>query len=205
MTDEMNFRICYENPREPVPQPELYEGYDLESAFYDYLPSGARATIAMDGYALEMTGLKFVDLVRSCLPLVEDLTKLPADASEELRASIPDLPEDAKAYYWLFGDFILWLPVIVFAIKGSEVRIYTRTRAETEGNPWIVWSERDRAETVLVSHAALVEELLTFLSTYLDDLVGAFPFLARDEKYQEYRSRIAEGRTRAACASKSGS
>jgi hypothetical protein len=191
VTEPAGFRIVYENPRAPVAAPEPYEGYDVESAFYDHLPSGARATIAIDGYALELTGVKLVDLVRQSLPLAEKLSTLPADSSGELRQDIPDLPPDAKAYMLMFADFMFSFPYIVFARQGAVTRIYTRTASEEQPSRLVVLPERDRADPVVVPTQAVIDEIRSFLTRYLDDVVAAFPFIAADEKYRSYRERIA--------------
>jgi hypothetical protein len=189
--ERMGFKINYENPHNPVPAPETYEGYDLESAFYDYAPSGARATIAINGYELEMTELKLVSLVRASLPLAESLSTLPSDDWPQLRKCLPHLPQEVKIYHLIFPDFILWLPVIVFASDGETIRIYTRTWAEGTEGKLIVWEERDRAEPVEVPHRAVINEIRSFLVRYLDDLTTAYPFIRADEKYEEYQERIA--------------
>lgn len=188
--NKVDFRIFYKNPKKPVPQPELFEGYNLESALDDYLPCGAEARISIGSYVLEMTGIKFLDLVHSCLPLAEQLFKLSDNESNEIRESIPGLSPEVKIYYWLFGDFILWLPIIVFATDGMTVKIYTRTISEADGRSLIILPERDFSGPVAASHSAVAEEILTFLTHFLNDLVDAFPFLARDDKYQTYRNKI---------------
>lgn len=190
MSQESEFRILYDNPRDPVPAPERYEGYDLESAFYDHLPSGVHAQIRIGGYGLEMTDVRFVDLVRSSLTMAEQLATLPADASGQLRTSMSELPPKVKAYYWLFGDFVTWLPVIVFATDGTKVWIYTRTRAEADGGPLITWAERDEAQPVVVDRSAAIGELVAFLSRYVSDLLEAFPFLVDDEMFLRFGARL---------------
>lgn len=184
--------IIYENPKEPVePRTDPYEGYDAESAFYDYLPSGARATIEIDGYRLDLPGMKFVSLVRALLPLAEQLATLPPDSWEQLRPFFPDLTPETRLYHLIIPDFLVWLPVVVFTTDGTTTRIHTRTLAEGgEGLDLIVWEERDRAEPVETTNRAIIEEIRSFLTHYLDDLSAAFPFILDDEIYQEYRLRI---------------
>jgi hypothetical protein len=191
MIERVGFRIVYENPHLPVETPEPFEDYDLRAAMYGYLGAGARAIVAIDGYSLEMTRLKIVDLVRSSMALWTQLHQLPPDSADDIRAALPDLPHDTRIYVWLFPDFMLWLPVIIFATDGTTVRIYTRTHAETEDHPLIVWPERDLAEPVLVLHAAVLEELRVFLTRYLEDLAQAIPFMRDHPEYFEWRARLA--------------
>jgi hypothetical protein len=189
----MSFRIVYINPRTPVPEPERFETYSLKSALYDYRPKGIGAKLEIDGYSLDLRtpDLKFVDLVRNCLPLAEQLNTLPPDHWQNIRKYIPDLPEGFRVYEWLFVDFYAWLPKILFATDGTVVRIYTRTLAETAGNPLIVWEERDRAEPVIVPRREVIEEIRSFLTQYLDDLSSAFTFILEDEMYLDWRKRLA--------------
>ena len=109
------FHINYVSSRASVPKPERYEGYDLESAFYDYMPKGLEATIEIEGYVLPLSDNRLVELVRSCLPLAEQLQKLPPETASPLRKQFPALPTGFKLYSWLFADFMQWIPVIVFA------------------------------------------------------------------------------------------
>lgn len=188
----MGFRIVYTNPRTPVPLPERYEGYDLESALYDYLPTGIGATIELDGYALElrMPARKFIDFVRQSLPLAEKLSTLPPDTGDHDRQLMPELPPGTRVYSWLFADFMYRMPAIIFATDGETAWIFTRTLDESEGHPLIVWEERDRAEPVLMPRTAVIEEIQVFLTRYLDDLVATFPFLREDKMYHDWRRRI---------------
>lgn len=194
----MGFRIVYTNPQTPVPLPERYEGYDLESAFYDYVPAGIGATVELDGYALDlrMPPRMFIGLVRQALPLAEQLSALPPDVADNERRSIPQLPPGTRVYGWLFADFMYLMPAIIFATDGESVWIFTRTVDESEGLPLIVLPERDREEPVLVPRTAVIEEIRAFLTRYLDDLVAAFPFLREDEVYRDWRRRIAALRPR---------
>jgi len=50
------------------------------------------------------------------------------------------------------------------------------------------WGHED---PVIVPRLAVLEELRGFVARYLDDLVEAMPFIADDDKYREYRRRMA--------------
>lgn len=185
------FRILYENPHAPVTVPEPYEGYDVESAFYDYLPSNARAAVALDGYRLELPGVKMVFWVRKSLTVAERLATLDGDPSEDRQRDFPELPPGAKICSILFADFLSWFPVLVFARKGDKAWLYTRTASENAPFSLVVLPERDRAAPIVTTARKVIDEICTFLTAYLDDVAAAFPFIAADEKYQTYRQRIA--------------
>src|SRR5690606_1662399 len=89
---QTSFRIRYENPRLCVPQLDIFEGHDFDTAIYDHLECGANATLAIGSYELNMTGAKFADLLTSSLRMAELLTALPVEASEDFGDSLPDIP-----------------------------------------------------------------------------------------------------------------
>jgi hypothetical protein len=184
------FRINYASSRAPVPKPTRYEGYDLESAFYDYMPKGLGATIEIDGYSLRLSDNKFVEFVRSCLPLAEQLQELPPETAKQLRKYFPALPAEFKIYSWLFADFMQWLPIIVFATDGKMTWLYTRTLDESKGHPLVVLPGRDRVEPVKVPRSAVLKEIRSFLTRYLEDLSSALPFIRSDAIYKNYQARI---------------
>jgi hypothetical protein len=190
MTRRIGFRIRYQNSHLPVPAPETYEGYDVVSAFYDYLPAGARATISIDEYALDLTGLLFVNWVRESLPLAEQIRSDGADQSDYLRKFLPNLPPDARIYFWIAADIAMHAPILVFAVDGDSVLIYTRTDANVSG-PLLIVSGQDREEPTVVPRALVIEEIRSCLTKYLDDLAIALPFLREDELYRQYRARLA--------------
>jgi hypothetical protein len=183
------FQILYECPRFPVPEKERYETWDVESAFYDYLPAAARATLKIGAYTLELDRLMFVDWVRHSLPLAERIAGLLPDPNEALRSYFPDAPPSAKLFSWTAADAMIHLPVIVFAVDGDRVSIYTRTHSESSA--LIVMENRDLKDPVVAPRGVIVKEIVSTLTRYLDDLAAAFPFLDADEKYREYRDRIA--------------
>lgn len=187
---QTSFRIRYENPRLCVPQLDIFEGHDFDTAIYDHLECGANATLAIGSYELNMTGAKFADLLTSSLRMAELLTALPVEASEDFGDSLPDIPPQMKVYAWLFPHFMLWLPVIIFATNGKDARIYTRTMSEVRDGPRFIMKESDREAPTIVPLAAVIEELRKFVVGYLDDIVEAMPSIVNDEKYQEYRRRI---------------
>ena len=190
MANRNGFRIRYQNPHLPVPAPETYEGYDVVSAFYDHLPAGAHATISIDGYALDLTGLLFVTWVRQCLSLAEQICFGGADQSDYLRKFLPDLPPNARAYFWIAADIAIDSPILVFAVDGETVLIYTRTDANVSG-PQLILSDRDKEEPTRVPRPLFIKEIRSFLTKYLGDVVAAFPFLRKDELYRQYRARLA--------------
>ena len=73
------------------------------------------------------------------------------------------MPADARLHSWLFGSYLLELPVLVFAIDGPVTRVFTRSRAERDGWPLVVLDGRDRAEPMEVPTAELIAELERFL------------------------------------------
>ncbi len=188
---QAKFQIIYENPRRPVPQPEMYEDYDLHSAVYDYMPAGAHATICINGYELDLTGLRLITLVLDGLPLVEEIATLPPDSAESLRPFLPVLPPEARIYSWMLADYMIQAPILIFAVEPEVTRIYTRTVADVPGLELTLLSGRDLELPVVVQRRGVIEEFHAFFTRYLDDLSTAFPFLHEDEKYKEYRRRIA--------------
>ncbi|ATB29733.1 hypothetical protein [Melittangium boletus] len=185
------FRINYTNPRTSIPTPEKYEGYDLESAFYDYKPKGLTVTLEIDGYSLPMSSSRFIEFVLACLPLAEQLRDLPPETPHQLRKHFPEVPSDFKFYSWMFVDFMQWFPIIIFATDRSMTWIYTRTQDESKEHPLIVLPERDREKPVKVPRNLVIKEICVFLTRYLDDLSSAIPFIHSDTLYKKYRARIA--------------
>ena len=189
--DSAPFQILYECAKLPVPEQERYESWDVESAFYDYLPAGARATLKIGAYKLELDRLMFVDWVRSSLPLAERIAGLLEDPKETLRQYFPDARPAVKLFSWTAADAMIHLPIIVFAVDGDRVSIYTRTLSEVPGPELIVKENRDLKDPVVASRGEIIKEIASTLTRYLDDLAAAFPFLDADEKYREYRARVA--------------
>ncbi len=186
------FHIRYENPSLPIPEFEIPEDFEFEDAFAEHLEHGINGTLIVGTDELRFTGVKFMDFFYSTLKLVEQLSSLPDEAPGVVLGSLPELPFAAKIYSWIFGHFVMWLPVIVFATDGAEVRVYTRIWNEDRRGPRLIilpdWGHDD---PVIVPLLAVLEELRGFVVRYLDDLVEAMPFIAGDEKYQEYRRRLA--------------
>lgn len=190
MSGHSGFRIHYQNPRHSVPAADVYEGYDLVSAFYDYLPAAACATIEVGDYVLDMSGLILINWVRECLPLAEQIRSDGADRSDYLRQFLPDLPSGAKAWFWIVADIPISAPILVFAVVGDRVLVYTRTDANVSG-PRLILSDADKEAPTSVLRDAFLAEIRGFLTKYLDDVVAAFRFLETDELYLQYRERIA--------------
>jgi hypothetical protein len=189
----MSFRLHFSNPTPLVPVPELYEDYDLESAFYDYFPDGMRVTLEIDSFTLEQRRHFLVFVVRELLPLAERLQILPTehDFAAEFRQDIPDLPPGCKAYCVQLVDFMDYWPVFIFATSDDDVAIYVR-RTAGRGKPGLVtWDlAGHRAEPVVVARRDVIDEIASFLSHYLDDLSDSFRFILEDEMYQQWRRRI---------------
>jgi hypothetical protein len=185
-----SFVIDYQNARRPVEQPERYEGYDLVSAHYDYLPSGPSATIIIGDYSLDLDGLIFVNWVRESLPLAERLAANAPDDQADLRRFLPGLPQDARVYFWIAADIPFHPPLLLFASLRDQVLIYTRASASV-GGPQLICTEADREDPTTVPLSTVLSEISNLLTQYLDDLVGAFPFIEQDDVYQNQRSRIA--------------
>ncbi|WP_434387245.1 hypothetical protein [Melittangium boletus] len=185
------FHINYTGSRDSVPLPEQYEGYDLESAFYDYKPKGLTVTLEMDGYALPMSSSRFIEFVLACLPLAEQLRNLSPENTHQLRKHFPEVPSHFKFYSWMFVDFMQWFPIIIFATDKSTTWIYTRTQDESKEHPLIVLPERDREQPIKVPRNLVIKEICAFLTRYLDDLSSAIPFIRSDSLYKKYRARIA--------------
>jgi len=184
------FAIRYANPRHPLPAPDRGEEYDLVSAFYDYGPAGASAEIAIGDYRLYLSELKFINWVRQCLLLAEQILSGDLDQSDLLRRSMPDLPARSHAHYWIVADAPAHAPVLVFAVCGDDVLIYTRTAVDEDGLT-LRTDRRDRTEPVIVPRRLVLDEIRAFLTAYLDDMVADLPFLAEDELYRRHRARIA--------------
>jgi hypothetical protein len=193
--DKPGFRILYENDKRAVTEPVRYEDYDIVPAMYDYQPAGPRATIRMDGYALELTDLRFINWARESLPLAERIAGLlDSGSSPELRRFFPDLPTEAKIYHWIVADAMMRAPVLVFAATEADVWIYSRTADDVTGLELIL-SEWNVREPVVTPRRQVIQEIRDFLERYLDDVSDAFPFLRTAEEYPRYRSRIAALRT----------
>ena len=191
MMAAMDFRIEYDGPREALPPPELYDGYDADSAFYDFIDTGVRAMVVLGPTRLELTRVLFVDFLRSILAIGESLLALPAERSEEeLHELLPEVPAAAKIYSWLAADWMMWIPLVIFATDGAAVWIYSRTRSEEEGYPLIVKEGRDRAEPVIAPRPAVAAEIHAFLTRVFDDLAATLPFITSDALYRRYRERI---------------
>lgn len=188
----MSFRILYSNPGAPVAVPEPYEGYDIESAFNDYLPEGLLAVVDADGYGLELRGVGVIELFSGALDVAEHLTAPPGSGSEErTREFIPDIPPTATLVSMTFPSYMYSMPTIIFAADGADVLIYTRTYGETAGYPLVVLAGRDRDAPVHESRAAVVAELRAFLQRYLDDVGAAFPFIREHRSYGDLAGRLA--------------
>ncbi len=189
---QSGFHIHYESPSLPLPEPDIPEDYDFGDAFADHVDCGACATLIIGADELRMTGGKFMDLFDSSVLMAEALRSLPAEEPGGFRDASLNLPSEMKVYSWLFSHFVMWLPVIVFATDGAEVRVYTRIRNEDRRGPRLIilphWGHED---PVIVPRLAVLEELRGFVARYLDDLVEAMPFIADDDKYREYRRRMA--------------
>jgi hypothetical protein len=183
------FSIEYRNPHHPVSKPDIFEGYDVVSAHYDYLASGASATIAIGEYSLELTGLVFVNWIRESLQLAEGIATSAPDYWPPLREMLPALPPGASVHFWIAADIPLHAPLLVFVVDGDRVLIYTRSSASV-GGPILMLLERDREAAYVVPRTAVVTTIAECISKYLDDLVAAFPFLLDDEVYQSQRQRL---------------
>jgi hypothetical protein len=186
----MTLSIRYNNSRAPVPVPDRYSTYDLESAFYDYEPAGISATVQLDGYSLDLEiFLAFVHLVRSSLEILEALLTRPVHPTlRELAAGYQEIPDQCTGTFWIVPEFRYNVPALVFIKHGDMVSIYTRTSTR---DGLKVLPERDLAEPVSVPYRDLVEEITRFMSQYLDDIAAAFPFLGSDDLYHQYRRRVA--------------
>ena len=185
----MDFHIEYAAPAGPVDEPERYEGYDADSALYDFVRGGAEATVMVGPTRLPMRDVNFVDLVRSSLEIGEQLADRAPSTFEEVRARMPELPPDTRIYAWYVVDYVDEIPLVIFAAGAETVRIYTRTYMGTNREVLSV-GERDRSEPVTEPRDAVVTGIHSFLTRVFDDLVAAFPFLADDELYLGYRQRI---------------
>ncbi len=126
---QSGFHIHYESPSLPLPEPDIPEDYDFGDAFADHVDCGACATLIIGADELRMTGGKFMDLFDSSVLMAEALRSLPAEEPGGFRDASLNLPSEMKVYSWLFSHFVMWLPVIVFATDGAEVRVYT-------SSPW---------------------------------------------------------------------
>ena len=184
------FAINYRNAHRNVEEPDRYEGYDVVSAHYDYLPVGPCATIVVGDYTLELDDLIFVNWVRESLPLAERLIANIPDDQADLRKFLPELPQGAKVYFWIAVDIPFHPPVLLFASLGDQVLIYTRTSASV-GGPELICGDADKEDPTIVPLSAVLSEIAALLTRYLDDLVAAFPLIEADDVYQQHRSRIA--------------
>jgi hypothetical protein len=136
--------------------------------------------------------LLFVNWVRKSLPLAEKICFDDTDQSDYLRKFLPNLPPQARAYFWIAADIAIHAPILVFAVDGDNVLIYTRTDANVSGPQLIVSDrDRDREEPTVVPRALVIEEIRSCLTKYLDDLAIALPFFRKDELYRQYRARLA--------------
>jgi hypothetical protein len=185
-----SFVIRYQNARRPVETPERYEGYDLVSAHYDYLPAGPSGTIVIGDYTVDLDGLIFVNWVRQSLPLAERIITDAPDDQADLRRFLPGLPREAKVHFWIAVDIPFHPPVLLFAHLGDQVAIYTRSSADV-GGPELICTEADREDPTVVPLSAVLSEIRSLLTRYLDDLAAAFPFIEEDNVYQKQRIRIA--------------
>jgi hypothetical protein len=183
-------RIDYRNPHLVVPQADLYEDYDVVSAYYDYEPAGPAVTIRICDYTIELEGRLLIDWMRSSLELLERMMAAAPDDWPGLRETLPELPSGALVYFWIASDIGYQPPVLVFVVDGKRVLIYTR-RSASVGGPKLILLKGDREAPYIVDLAAVLTAIATCLSLYLDDLVAAFPFLLKDEVYQSHRKRIA--------------
>ena len=185
-----DFRVEYRNPHLVAPTPDLYEDYDVISAFYDYEPAGPALTLHVCEYTLEFDGRLLIDWIRSSLRLAVRIHANAPDDWAGLRESLPELPAGTHVYFWIASDIAYQPPVLVFAVDGERVLIYTRSSASV-GGPKLLVLEGDREAPCIVRRQAVLEAITSCITLYLDDLVAAFPFLLDDEMYQAQRETIA--------------
>jgi hypothetical protein len=184
------FQIEYRNPHLAVPQPDLFEDYDVVSAFYDYQPSAPTVTLSICDYRFELDGRLLIDWMRSSLKLAERMMAGASDDWPSVRDTLPELPPGARVYCWIASDIANLTPVVVFVVDGDRVLVYTRRSANEDG-PKLVLLAGDREAPCIVDRAAVVKTIAVCLARYLDDLIASFPFLLNDEGYQSQRRRIA--------------
>ncbi|WP_263352939.1 hypothetical protein [Acidicapsa acidisoli] len=184
------FQIDYRNPHLAVPQPDLYEDYDVVSAYYDYEPAGPAVTLRICDYNLDLNGRLLIDWMCSSLKLAERMMAGAPDDWPSLRETFPKSPPNARLYSWIASDIAYQPPALVFVVDGERVMVYTRSSASVSG-PKLVLLEGDREAPCIVDLATVLTAIATCLSLYLDDLVAAFPFLLEDEVYKSQRNRIA--------------
>ena len=146
--------------------------------------------MTINDYLIDLTGLVFINWVRECLPLAEQIRSGGIDRAEYQRQFLPNLPPRARAYFWIAADIPISSPILVFAVDGYQVLIYTRTDANVSG-PQLTLSNQDKENPTIVQRDLFLVEIRCFLAKYLDDVVIAFGFLETDGLRQQYRRRIA--------------
>jgi hypothetical protein len=158
----MTLRLTYMGPRAPATPVA-----DPDDAVYSLAAAGATAAVELGArYRLPLDGATgLAELRQHVERLITVLrTGEPVPGDDRLRAELPDVPATAMVHSWHFPSYMLELPVIVFAIDGPVTRVYTRTLSEGQGRPLVVAEDRDLADAVEMSTAALLDEAQTFIN-----------------------------------------
>jgi hypothetical protein len=164
---------------------------DIEDVVYQLALAGASATLEVGGYALSLGGTGIVELLRASASLVDVLMGAGHTKShEDVRGELPGVASGATLHAWVFGSFMAWLPVVVFAIEDEWVSIYTRTHAEAPGAPLVVLEGRDNEQPVRVARLLVLEQTRAFVARCVKIAETRVPG-ARDA--HGYRERVGAG------------
>lgn len=124
------------------------------------------ATVTVSGYTLKLSGHCIDELSEACTSLLSALADgTTADTDADLRRQLPGVAPAARLHAWMFPCFMVWMPVLVFAMDGPSTAIYTRTLSERPGMPLVVGDGRDREEPTIVATADIAREARDFLAT----------------------------------------